>query len=228
MAVDPLKARNPALLAVASAVSAQLTVSTDIHPWLTQAGLDPSALAGQLDALAATLRAAVHLTDALRDAARSPYLDASPTLALVSRWRSLLRERLVVCDNSDASLRARAAATEIRDVIRLDPLRLRGTLTMLPAALATIERLRADLPASVDAPGTVATGLDLLAALVRHDGARRDHRDRRDKATGQADRARAQLVAALRRIRRRWRTAEILASGELPPLALGAGAADVG
>lgn len=225
MPSDPLYARIPAQLAIAIAVVAQIDTTTTAWPWLIEAGESPTDLTARLAVLAGDLRARVSLSSALADCETVAYADAAPTLEKVDRWRRLLRQRLRACDTGSAV--ARAAAAEIRKALKLSPLRLAGTLQMLPRAVAALERNLANLPPEVHGEASAAEGEQFLTALLRCDDTRRKQATDASAALAAVKVARAAMVQHLRLIRWKWRMANDLAGGALPKLNLSAGLADI-
>lgn len=225
MSTDPLQAKTPALLAMATSVVAQLDTTTTAWPWLTQAGESAPDLSARLSVLAADLSARVNLAAALADCEPVAFLQAKPILERVERWRKLLRIRLRECDLGDAP--ARAAAAEIRGILKVSPLRLAGTLQMLAKAIDALEHNSPHMPPRATEGGTIAEAQQLLTELTRCDDARRKQALDASVAVASAAVAKDAMVEHLRKIRWAWRYANVLSGNKLPRLNLSAGAADV-
>ncbi len=225
MPSDPIYATIPAQLATSTSVVAQLDTTTTAWPWLVKAGASPTDLSTRLVLLAADLRARVSLASALDDSDKAAYLEAKPTLDKVTWWRRILRQRLRWADLGGPL--AQAAAAEVRETLKLSPLRLQGTLVMLPRAVAALERTQPNLPEEVHAAESAAEGEALFAELLRCDGLRRTHDLDAAAAHLAVKAARAALIAHLRRIRWMWRLARDLSGGTIPKLNLSAGKADI-
>lgn len=224
MSRDPLEASIPAQMAMATAIAAQIKGTTTAWPWLEKAEASPGDLRTKLLDLERSLRDGFDLASALADSDRDAYFDAAPVLARVYQWRTVMRQRLRSCDGAGGT--ALDAARELRAIVDPDPIRLRGALVMLPRVVTAFDLVLAVLPAEVHAAETRDEATALHAELLRCEATRRAHDVQQKAADADVKRARSALVAHLREVRRKWRLADSLSGGELPPLNVSAGAAE--
>lgn len=225
MSRDPLEASIPAQMAMATAIAAQIKGTTTAWPWLEKAEASPGDLRTKLLDLERSLRDCFDLASALADSDRDAYFDARPVLARVNQWRAVMRQRLRTCNRAGPA--ARGAAKELRALVRPNPLRLQGTLLMLPRVVETLEAVLPSLPPPVHAEETIAEARQLHADLLACDATRITQEERHKAANADVNLARSALVAHLREVRRLWRLADTLSGGQLPPLNVSAGAAEL-